>query len=785
MILRLSTFLAAMAGLGLVNAQQQQQQQQPQLQRSTEVDGDAANNNNSRMLLHRKKRSLQKKDQRKLQSSQCNTIIAIDAISEVYDDSQTGPDEEFLCELDYGVTLPIQGTKEQLDQLRAMLHDGTLVSYESTLEVLQEVVVAESMMDETTGEEVQQPPFASLLQGGSVSLPPGDVTIINNSSDNGGRRRLNYKTQYEGQIKVLAVKVTDKNGLAVDQNARTISDKIFGTYGDSITPKSGMNDCSFGKFVMTYDYDNVDDSKLSAPGVVEVTIDLDLVKATQSEIRAYTTAAVEKKLGVSLPGEFQHVLYITEDCYNPEGMGSCGWAAYAYVGSWMSLYKRDHFLKPGVVQHEVGHNLRFAHSGGLDGRTYTDHTGLMGNPLWGDNQGKMCFNAPKNYQLAKAYGAWYSKGPGTIMDWDSGEDGGTSFTATMVGVAEFNKIKDDNPIVIKLETGDKTDYFIEFNRAIGPTSQEKQAQDKVTLYSAGNNGLAYATSQLLSILGQGDTYKFSKWRGTKLDLTVSVLEINTNAVPGYARVKVVFGEEQAPKTPNPTNRPTPNPVQPTPNPPQPTPPQPTPPTPGSKCGDGICGNNETSESCPNDCTIVDIKPNASNGKSDTKTGGLMFTVESSQAISMASIGVEGAKDKESECSVYYKDGDYEGVELDEKAWNLAFEGDVDMKKGESTSITLDTTVPIAAGRKASLFVTCKNGLMVSSNTGNAGTRSADATVTVYDGINIKKAFNKMDKSNGRQNAPMSYYKSTNKRMIEESPIESDYLVSVDDDDEVV
>ena len=303
MILRLSTFLAAMAGLGLVNAQQQQQQQ-PQLQRSTEVDGDGTNNN-SRMLLHRKKRSLQKNNQqqqrRKLQSSQCNTIIAIDAIAEVYDDSETGPDEEFLCELDYGVTLPIQGTKEQLDQMREMLHDGRLVSYESTLEVLQEVMVAE-MMNETTGEEEvqEQPAFASLLQGGSVSLPPGDVNVIN-SSDN-GRRRLNYKTQYEGQIKVLAVKVTDKNGLAVDQNARTISDKIFGTYGDSITPKSGMNDCSFGKFVMTNRYDNVDESKLSAPGVVEVTIDLDLVKATQSEIRAYTSAAVEKKLGFSLPG---------------------------------------------------------------------------------------------------------------------------------------------------------------------------------------------------------------------------------------------------------------------------------------------------------------------------------------------------------------------------------------------------------------------------------------------------------------------------------------------------
>lgn len=473
-------------------------------------------------------------------------------------------------------------------------------------------------------------------------------------------------------------------------------------------------------------------------------------------------------------------MYITEDCYNPEGMGSCGWAAYAYIGSWMSLYKRDHFLKPGVVEHELGHNLRFAHSGGTDGQTYTDHTCLMGNPLWGDNMGKMCFNAAKNYQLAKAYGAWYDNGPGTIMDWDSGEDGGTSFTATMVGVAEFDKIKDNNPIVIKLETGDKLDYYIEFNRAVGPTSQERQAQNKVTLYSTGNDGLAYSTSQLITDgLGEGDTYTFSKWRGTKLDLTVSVLEINTNAVPGYARVKVVFGEEQAPQTPNPTNRPTPNPVQPTPNPPQPTPPQPTPPTPGSNCGDGICGNNETWESCPNDCTIVEIKPNQSNGKSNLKTGGLMFTVESTQAIQLASIDVEGAKDKASECWVYSKDGDYEGVELNEKAWQMAYEGDIDMKKGESTSIKLDTTVPIAAGGKVSLFVSCKNGVLVSSSTGNAGTRSADSTVIVHDGITIKKPFNKMDKSNGRQNAPMKYYKSTFKRSIEE-PIEADDLVSVDD-----
>ena len=31
----------------------------------------------------------------------------------------------------------------------------------------------------------------------------------------------------------------------------------------------------------------------------------------------------------------------------------------------------------------------FAHSGGLNGATYTDHTGMMGNPLYSDDVGKM------------------------------------------------------------------------------------------------------------------------------------------------------------------------------------------------------------------------------------------------------------------------------------------------------------------------------------------------------------------------------------------------------------
>ena len=36
-----------------------------------------------------------------------------------------------------------------------------------------------------------------------------------------------------------------------------------------------------------------------------------------------------------------------------------------------------------------------AHSGGLDGQTYTDHTCMMGNPLYSDDVGRMCYNPAK------------------------------------------------------------------------------------------------------------------------------------------------------------------------------------------------------------------------------------------------------------------------------------------------------------------------------------------------------------------------------------------------------
>ena len=71
----------------------------------------------------------------------------------------------------------------------------------------------------------------------------------------------------------------------------------------------------------------------------------------------------------------------------PFATKGCGWAAYAYVNSWMSVYQAHYYKLVGVTVHELGHNFGLAHSGkASDGKAYTDHTGMMGNPLYSDGK---------------------------------------------------------------------------------------------------------------------------------------------------------------------------------------------------------------------------------------------------------------------------------------------------------------------------------------------------------------------------------------------------------------
>jgi len=307
-----------------------------------------------------------------------------------YNDSSTvlPTEEDFVCEMSNGRVLPVRGTDEQVAELRHMLNKGHLISALSSIEVNTAQGISDGSGSTSSG-----------YSSNSVTLPEGPIKITTNSEENS--RRLS--SVYEGIHRVLVIRVTDRDGLAVPEDAATISDKFFGTYGDTRTLVSGFRRCSFGKLLMTNDYGTDEyDNLLASPGVMELTIDVGLQSSTQEEIAESAQRALATKLGHELPGPFHHIAFVLEGCYQIET--TCEFAAYAFVNHWLSVFIGENYKYPAVTMHEFGHNMNLAHSGGTDGEIYTDHTCLMGNPLFSDDVGMMCFNPAKNYQISVGSG---------------------------------------------------------------------------------------------------------------------------------------------------------------------------------------------------------------------------------------------------------------------------------------------------------------------------------------------------------------------------------------------
>ena len=123
------------------------------------------------------------------------------------------------------------------------------------------------------------------------------------------------------------------------------SDEVFGTGNDPVNLKSGLEECSFNKLTVV---PGIGDPNEVATGVIEVSIGISLEVNDRGTIRNAVTTAVQNKLGHSLPGPYNYILYSLEKCYQ-----GCGWAAYAYINSWNSVYQDRYYKLPGVLMHEV------------------------------------------------------------------------------------------------------------------------------------------------------------------------------------------------------------------------------------------------------------------------------------------------------------------------------------------------------------------------------------------------------------------------------------------------
>lgn len=335
----------------------------------------------------------------------------------------------------------------------------------------------------------------------------------------------NAKRVIEGELPTLVVRVKDSLGQVVPRSAKQVGDDIFGTLGDPLNPSSQLQACSHGKVKLIPGPDIK--GKLSAPGVIDVKIPIEFQNDSRA-VRKAVTAAVEKKLGIDLPGPYSHVLYALHSCVN------CSWLGYAVLNGWVSVYKGKYSGTNGVVMHELGHNFGLLHSG-EDKANYGDKSCVMGasGTHTKDDGARMCFNAAKSWQLG-----WYNDRTVKIGVNDA------PWFGTIIGVTNYSNNPNKRPVVIKLEREEKSksdDYYIAFNDATGINSDSGEAIHQVTIVKQSGNGDSPGQSWLLSKLSAGEHHSFDNFDGSGKTLTVSVKNIDLTADPAYADISICLG----------------------------------------------------------------------------------------------------------------------------------------------------------------------------------------------------------------------------------------------------
>ena len=157
----------------------------------------------------------------------------------------------------------------------------------------------------------------------------------------------------------------------------------------------------------------------------------------------------------------------------------------------------------------------------------------MGNPLYSDEIGMMCFNAAKNFQID----GWYNDAKITHDPINEG-----TWTGQIIGIGEYD-LRTNQPVTIKIETGTSSDYFVGFNRAVGPNVQNDLGDNMVNIIKTGNNGIGYSQSYLEMLLDATPAHSehnIPNFAGTGNSLMIKVNSIDTIVVPGYASVTIGF-----------------------------------------------------------------------------------------------------------------------------------------------------------------------------------------------------------------------------------------------------
>lgn len=261
---------------------------------------------------------------------------------------------------------------------------------------------------------------------------------IGENDDSGVMRRLqsrqNRRLNTFGRKKVLVVRA-DAYDRSTSADMATLSNNIFGTGDDRVTLQSQYRKCSHEQLIFA-PYDN-------ESGVIEVQLQGNVNSVDKFVVEDAMANAATASLG-DLAANFDHVMLCV-----PPGTGA--WLAYAYVGSWLSVFNDDWCQQLSTQVHEIGHNLGLAHSGrGND--DYDDKSGMMGYSFKENDAPKQCFNPAKSYDLG-----WYAD---SVVEWNPLTQG--TWFGNIVGVVDYDGTE---TVIVKIPRPENGKHlYIGYNR---------------------------------------------------------------------------------------------------------------------------------------------------------------------------------------------------------------------------------------------------------------------------------------------------------------------------------
>ena len=176
-----------------------------------------------------------------------------------------------------------------------------------------------------------------------------DKPTDSHHQNNNSHRQLNDLST--GVQNFLVVRITDINGKVRGESAAEISSDVFGSisgYTDTVNMKSQLESCSHDKLIVVPGGIASHENRYTAPGVVDITIPVDITTSSRDTIREEAEQATANYLESSL-NEYDHILYIIQECYV-----DCGWAAFARVNGQYSVYQGLNYKFVGVQVHELG-----------------------------------------------------------------------------------------------------------------------------------------------------------------------------------------------------------------------------------------------------------------------------------------------------------------------------------------------------------------------------------------------------------------------------------------------